>query len=143
MTHPRIGTPRQNTCIDCGQPFTARTHKAERCPICQHKRNAYMAAECQRRNYAKKRANQQAKRAEEKAARQTGEAKWRCGRNPKYKLIFDPSGDYTLGACFDMSSLPGSIATNYEAWEIGTRWTDGKSIFEYKRHGERIEKVTV
>lgn len=64
-----------------------------------------------------------------------------AGKPKKYKLIYDPSGDYSLGAHFDAAALPGAIYTNYDAWEVGTRWTDGINIFIYRQRGKKLERI--
>lgn len=109
-------------CVRCGKEIGKTKHNRLYCSMCQHD----VKLESSRRNYEMKRGHD---------AKGGGVVK-------SYKLIFDPSGDYTLGASFDYSAMPGYIATNYDAWAVGTRWAHGGHVFEYQQYGKKLVQIT-
>lgn len=139
--NPPIGAPRMKTCVDCGSAFTAFSHKPVRCVICQEKRNRVMQAANQREHYQQKRERQRLYRQKQRED-QTLSRRAR-GPHGRLVLVMDPSGDYSLGAKFDYIALPGCgyMTTNYDAWAVGTRWSDGRHVFEYQTYGKPIVRV--
>lgn len=114
------------TCEMCGEKVITKSNHTVRCKACRKKMDNLRASQWQR----------------EHPRRDLSPLSTEERYGSKYRLILDPSGDYSLGSRFDRIDLPGSaIETNYTAWPVGTRWTDGQHIYEYKHFGKKVERI--